>query len=125
MTSTSDAVETAASRPSWVRIAIAIVFGLLFAFYLYEAISQALQLSQYLGVQNPLLKKVGHDPLAFPWAAIVPLVLMPAVTFVLAFLLGRRRGVAVQVGLFVIALAVLSATSLSLESLASALTRIT
>jgi hypothetical protein len=112
------------ARMGWVSIAIAIIFGLLFAFYFYEAISQALQLSDYLTEQNPLLKKVGHELIGFPWVAVGPLLALPFVTYALAFFIGRRRPLLMKIGLFVMGLAVLSAGSLTLESVASQLTRI-
>ncbi len=108
-----------------VGIAIAILFGLLFAFYLYELISQAVQLEDYLRLQNPVLKKAGHVELVYPWVAIAPLLLLPFVTFTIAFVIGRRRTVLVRVVLFVMGFAVLASGSLTLESLASQLTRIT
>jgi hypothetical protein len=123
---TSDALtETTRSvRFRWPSIAIAIVFGLLFAFYLFEAISRSLQLSEYLAGQNPILRKAGHAELVFPWIAVIPLLLLPIVTYVLAFLIGLRRRPLALVALFVMALAVLSAGSLTLQSIASQLTRI-
>jgi hypothetical protein len=110
--------------PTWVTAIIAVVFGLVFAFYLYEAISQAISLGQYVTVQNPVLKRVGHQLLSFPWLVIGVYLLLPIVTFVLAILVGRRRSVPIKTGIFVLALAALSAASLALESIASAATRI-
>ena len=107
-----------------VRGIIAVLFALLFAFYFYESLSQTLQLSSYLSTQNPLLKKVGHPQIAFPWITIAPFLLLPFVTYGLAYLIGRRRTALVSIAIFVMALAVLSATSLTLESIASQLTRI-
>lgn len=117
--------DTAPRSYGWPGAVIAVVFGLLFAFYFYEAIAQTLQLSAYISSQNPLLKKVGHPQIAFPWAAIVPLLLLPFVSYGLAFVVGRRRPALIKLALFVIALGVLAAGSLSLESVASQLTRIT
>ncbi|MCU1583720.1 MAG: hypothetical protein JWM49_276 [Microbacteriaceae bacterium] len=108
----------------WATMIIAVVFGLVFAFYLYEAISQAISLAQYVAVQNPVLKRVGHALLSFPWLVIGAYVVLPIVTFVLAVVIGRRRTVPIRVGIFVLALAALSAASLTLESIASAATRI-
>jgi hypothetical protein len=110
--------------PAWVTAIIAVAFGLVFAFYLYEAISQAISLAQYVTVQNPVLKRVGHPLLSFPWLVIGVYLLVPIVTFVLAIVVGRRRSVSIRVGIFVIALAALCAASLALESIASAATRI-
>jgi hypothetical protein len=126
MTTSNDTTETAPSvRFRWPLIAIAIVFGLVFAFYLFESISRSLQLGEYLAGQNPILKKAGHLELVYPWVAVVPLLLLPIVTYVLAILIGLRRRALVLVALFVMGLAVLSAGSLTLQSIASQLTRIT
>ncbi len=112
-------------RLGWLGATVAVAFGLLFAFYLYEAIAQAMALSQYVSVQNKLLGKLGHGLLSYPWVAIVIYLLLPFATYGLALVIGRRRTVVVRIGLFVLALAALSAGSLTLGSIASAATRIT
>ncbi|MBK4346321.1 hypothetical protein [Lacisediminihabitans changchengi] len=108
-----------------IHAIIAVVFGLLFAFYFYEALAQTLELSGYLQTQNGVLKKAGGTELVFPWAAIAPLLALPFITFGLAFVIARRRPILAFVGVFVMALAVLSAGALTLESIAFSLTRIT
>jgi hypothetical protein len=121
----ADAIASRSGRPGWLSATVAAVFGLLFAFYLYEAISQAIALSQYVSGQNKLLDKLGHGLLSYPWIVIVIYLLLPFVTYGFAFVLGRRRTFIVRIGLFVMALAALSAGSLTLGSIASAATRIT
>jgi len=112
------------ARFGWVHAVIAVLFGLLFAFYFYEALAQTLELSGYLQTQNALLRKADATELVFPWVVIAPLLALPFITFGLAFLLARRRPILPFIGIFVMALAVLSAGALTLESIAFQLTRI-
>jgi hypothetical protein len=108
-----------------VHAIIAVLFGLLFAFYFYEALAQTLELSGYLQTQNGVLRKAGGAELVFPWAAIAPLLALPFVTYGLGFVIARGRPILPFVGIFVMALAVISAGALTLESIAFSLTRIT
>jgi len=112
------------TRFGWVHAVFAVLFGLLFAFYFYEALAQTLELSGYLQTQNALLRKADATELVFPWVVIAPLLALPFITFGLAFLLARRRPILPFIGIFVMALAVLSAGALTLESIAFQLTRI-
>lgn len=99
-------------------------FGLIFAFYLYEAINQSVQLWQYVVTQNRLLARVGGATLVFPWLSIALYLALPFVGYAVAAWLGRRRRFGVRAALFWIALATVSALSLTLESIASLATRI-
>lgn len=135
-TSNSDSAEPAVSgsgrdtgsarslRIGIPTLVVAIVFGLLFAFYLYESLSQTFELGQYVQSQNDLLKKLGHARLVFPTATIVIYLAVPFIVYVAALITGRRRILIHKIGIFVVALATVSALSLTLESIASAATRI-
>jgi len=112
------------TRFGWMHAVVAVLFGLLFAFYFYEALAQTLELSGYLQTQNGVLRKAGGTELVFPWQVIGPLLALPFITYGLAFLLARRRPILAFTGIFVMALAVLSAGALTLESIAFQLTRI-
>ncbi|MET0805674.1 MAG: hypothetical protein ABWX66_00105 [Lacisediminihabitans sp.] len=112
------------TRFGWMHAVVAVLFGLLFAFYFYEALAQTLELSGYIQTQNEVLRKAGGTELVFPWQVIGPLLALPFITYGLAFLLARRRPILAFAGIFVMALAVLSAGALTLESIAFQLTRI-
>lgn len=112
------------AQPSVATLIVWVIFGLLFAFYFYEAIAQTLQLSAYVNGQNKSLANLGHPALSFPWLAIGPYLLFPVLVYAGAVLLSRRRAFLTKVAMFVIALALAAAMSLTLESLASAMTRI-
>lgn len=121
----ADVVVTPRSaRPSIPTLVVWVIFGLLFSFYLYEAIAQTLQLSVYVSEQNKSLANLGHPGLSFPWLAIAPYLLFPVIVYAVALFLSRRRAFLTKVAIFVVALAMAAAVSLTLESLASAMTRI-
>ncbi len=93
------------------RVAIAIVFGLFFAYILFGALSNLIQLPSDLA---------GTD-LAVPWWLLILGVLVPPLLYLGAFLLSRRREVFAQVLIFAVALATGYALSLSINTLGSLL----
>jgi hypothetical protein len=85
----------AKARYGWPSIAIAIVFGVLYAYVLWNAIGNLINLPKELGELTP-------------WWLLIVDVAVPVVAFVVAFLLGRRASVAARslflfIGLTVVA----------------------
>ena len=107
--STEDATAPA-PRYGLPSAIIAVVFALLFAYDLWEAIGTAIALPASYEAS-------GFDPAAIPWWLVVLYVLLPPVTFVLALLAGRRQPVFGRALLFAVALAVSAALSLGLIAL--------
>jgi hypothetical protein len=114
--------ETAAKRPpvkiGWLSIGIAIVFGLFYAYDLFEAVSNVVGLTAQIADDNKVREAVDLAPHAVPWALLVADLLVAPVVFVVAFLLGRRRNVLQRAVLLAVGLAAVSAISLSLVALA-------
>ncbi len=100
-------------RRWWVTGGIALAFGLLYAFDLYEAISNLLGVAQL----NSIAAEAGFDP-PVPWVLPIATVALPPVVFLLAALLGRRRGSGMRALLFAGGLAAVAAMTLSLTALA-------
>ncbi len=93
-------------RPAaWPGLAVAILFGLFYAYDLFEAIANLVGMATGLA-----------DKALVPWVALILGVVVPPAGFVVAWWLGRRRRVAVRVVIFLAGLAVTAAVSLSLES---------
>jgi hypothetical protein len=102
-------VAPARFRFAWVSIAVAIVFGILFAYDLWEALGNLLGLSAYYsaaGLANQT-----------PWALLIVNLAVPAIAYLIALLLGRGRSVLVKSVLFVVALCAVAVLSLDAVAL--------
>lgn len=87
-------------------IILAIVFGLLFAWFLYQAIGNL--------VNTPAAYEGAGFGDQIPWAILVAGIVLPVVAFVVAAWLGVRRSLTDRVLLFAAGLAVTAATAFSL-----------
>jgi hypothetical protein len=88
------------AKYGWPSIAIAIVFGLLYAYVLFGALSNLVSAPSVYGNQTP-------------WALLIVDVALPVVVFVAAFLLGRRQPIGYRVLLFVAGATVLSCATVA------------
>ena len=96
-----DAAVVPASRRryGWPSIVVAIVFGLLYAYILWDAIGNLVQLPQSLGSANA------------PWWLLIVDVALPVLVFAAVWLLGRRHGILNRGLFFLIGLTVLSCST--------------
>lgn len=78
-------VRAARTTPTWIVATISGVFGLLFAYAVWTAISYLVQWIQAAGAAGLSLSAMG-------WIVWIAAVAMPIAVFALAFSLGRRRG---------------------------------
>lgn len=97
---------------SWPALAIAIFFGLFYAYDLWEAVGNVLTLA---GVAA----QFGIALSARAWVILVVSVLLPIALFVVAWWLGRRRSYLMQAFLYLVGLTVSAASYLSLVALSS------
>jgi hypothetical protein len=106
---TDESIDTAAAprRLGWAAATTAIAFGVLYAYDLWEAVSNAVSLPQVYSVY-------GLDPGDVPWALLVAGILLPVVIYGVAFLLGRRRPLFATIVLFAVGLALVAVLSLDL-----------
>ena len=106
-------VTPARSRFAWVSIAIAIVFGILFAYDLWEALGNLFNLP------------VAYDALGIgdrvPWLLLWTGVLVPPLAFAVAVFAGRRRNVFGKALIFLMGLAVVACLTLAVLALGDAL----
>ncbi|WP_127793770.1 bacitracin resistance protein [Agromyces sp. LHK192] len=89
------APERVAPQPLWLRATLAVVFGLFYAYDLWEVVESLVQI---LGL--------GLGFSALGWVIMVLALLAPAVLFAAAFLISRRRAVLVAVLAYLTGLAV-------------------
>jgi hypothetical protein len=105
-------------RYGWASVAIAILFGLFYAYDLFSAISNVVGVTSQLGNYNAQRAVVKLDPVPVPWVWLVIDLIAPPVLFGLAFVLGRRRTLVERFVVFLIGFGALSALSLSVIALA-------
>lgn len=111
----------AAVQPRSVRVvflAVAIGFGLVYAYDLFEAISNTVGVVAQIGDYNVLAEEVGVDAATVPWAILIANIALAPVMYTAAFLIGRRHSVPTAALVFVGGLAVIGALSLSLVAFA-------
>ncbi|MGI9823978.1 bacitracin resistance protein [Agromyces sp. Marseille-Q5079] len=92
--------------PLWLEVALAVVFGLFYAFDVWEVVESIVQL---LGI--------GLSFTAGGWAVMIAALVAPLACFVAAFALGRRTGVLGRIALYFTGLCVSAVLFLSLSVL--------
>lgn len=112
MTETAATSEKAPDAPGygWLSVTIAAVFGAFYAYDLWEAIGNLVNLP-------PFYAMYGFDVEQLPWWLLWVGVLIPPVVFGLALLLGRRAGVLGRALIFLAGLALVAALSLTVIGL--------
>lgn len=109
-----DAAATPRRTYRWPSIAVAIAFGLVFAYYVWDAVQNMLQLPTIYELSG--LKASG-----IPWWLLIVVLVLPIALYAAAFVLGRRYGIAVRALLFFVALTVLACLTLSSVTLEAVL----
>ncbi len=95
-------------------VAATVAFGLLYAYKVFEAVSNAVSLPN-------LYVSLAIEPSAVPWWLLVIGMLVPVAGFALAVRLGRGRSVGARVLLLAAGIAVVSALSLTVIALEAVL----
>ena len=108
----------AAKRGSlgWLSLTVAALFGLFFAYALWEAIENAIEVPKLYAQ----LEAVGLGAGEVPWLLICIGILIPPLAYGVAFILGLRRNAASKALIFAVALVAVAALSLSVNALAVA-----
>jgi len=96
-------------RFGWISITVAVLFGLVFAYYLWVALSDLLAFPEQLFTGTKLIDK--------PWALLIVNLAVPVLAYFGALLLGRRRNVFVKAVFFAIGLTIVSVVSLDIPYL--------
>jgi hypothetical protein len=105
-TAEADASSSRRLGMSPLGATIAIVFGLLYAYDLWEAVSPLLELPGYYAL-------VGLEPADVPWALLIVGVLVPPIVYALAYVLGRKRSALERALIFLVGLAIVATLSLT------------
>lgn len=101
-------VEAPARRtPFWVEVALAIAFGLFFAYDAWEAVGNLVGIAAVASTLGTAITGLG-------WVVLIAAILLPVLLFAVAFLVGRRRPAVVQAALYLTGLAVSAALYLDI-----------
>ena len=105
-----DVVSAHRATPLWLAATITVVFGLLYAYDVWEAVGNLVGLNMQASTLGVSLSGWGI-------ALLVAAILVPLVVFGLAYWLGRHRGPAAQALLFLVGYAVVQALTLDVAAL--------
>ena len=109
-TSETPAVRTPSRSPRWLTLTLAILFGLFFAYDVWEAVGNLAGVSIVASGLETSINALG-------WVVLIVGILLPVVVFAAAYWLGRRRDPLAQLLLYLAGLGVVAALSLSLLAL--------
>lgn len=113
----SDKPDPLAKRMPWFRLTVIVLFALVYAWDLFEAVSDLLGVAAQITKYNENATLIGLNTISIPWTVLVINLLLPPVVFGLALLITRRRNVGILAVVFVVGLGVVAAVSLSLAEL--------
>lgn len=111
------AMDAPSIRSRIAPVLIVVLFGLLYAYDLWEAVSNLVAVPAQLADYNAFLIENDVTPLAVPWPILIANLLLPPLAFVLAWWLGRGHTLVVRALLYLLGLAVVAALTLSLTAL--------
>lgn len=97
-------------RYGWLGLTVAGLFGVFYAYDLWEAIGNLVNLPTFYAA-------FGLDPARLPWWLLWVGVLVPPVVFGVAFLVGRRHSLAAKALVLLTGLGVVAALSLGVIAL--------
>ncbi|HEY5231396.1 MAG TPA: hypothetical protein VIJ11_10975 [Galbitalea sp.] len=95
----ADHTEKARPRYGWASLVVAVVFGLLYAYVLWNAIGNLVNLPKEFGSVTP-------------WWLLVLDVAVPVVAFAAAWLVGRRGSLGARAVFFLIGFAVVACSTI-------------
>jgi hypothetical protein len=93
-----DAREASRGRYGWLSLVVAAVLGLFYAYDVWEAIGNMINLPAFYD-------SIGVGSKHVPWWLLWIGVLIPVAVFLLAFVIGRRRNVGEKAVVFIVGLA--------------------
>ncbi len=105
------------ARSRALPVAAAILFGLLFAYDLFEAITNLIELPAQIRLANEFAIENGLQAIEVPWGILIANTVLPVAAFAVAWWVGRRHTVGRQALIYLAALAVVAALTLTLTAL--------
>jgi len=96
---------TVGRTPAWLAVTLAVLFGLFYAYDVWEAVGNIVGLSRNAQSLDTQLS-------GFGWTVLIGAIVMPVLLFVAAFWLGRSRAPLGQALLYIVGLCASAAVSL-------------
>jgi hypothetical protein len=106
----SAAVASRPPGPVLLVAAICVVFGLLYAWDIWEAVGNMVGLNIAVG-------GLGTQLSGFGWAVLIGAILFPAVVYAIAFWIGRKRGPGALALLLLVGLALVAVVTLDIYAM--------
>jgi hypothetical protein len=106
----SEPVAITRARYGWPSLTVAAVFGLFYAYDLWEAVSNFVELPV-------VYKQYGLEASDIPWWVLVLGLVIPPLVFATAFVVGRKHSVLGKALIFIVGLAVVAGLSLGVIAL--------
>jgi hypothetical protein len=97
------------ATPLWLAVTIAVLFGVLYAFDVWEAVRDLVGMTMLVGDLGVSFAGIGIG-------ILIAALLVPLIVFGIAFWLGRRRGPLAQIALFLTGYALVQALTLDLTA---------
>ncbi|HEX4443084.1 MAG TPA: bacitracin resistance protein [Galbitalea sp.] len=97
---TETEIPAAPWRYGWPSVLVAAVFGILYAYVLWQAVEDLIQLPAQFGSVTP-------------WWLLILDIVVPVAAFVVAFFVGRRRSLGGRALLFLVGLALVACSTVS------------
>ena len=104
---TSTPRSRASGTPLWLAVTLAVLFGLFYAYDVWEALGNLIGMST-------LATHLEAGITGFGWFLLVLAIVLPLAVFAAVFAFGRRRGPLVQVAFYVAGLGVSAALSMDI-----------
>lgn len=105
-----DTRESKRGRYGWLSLIVAALFGPFYAYDLWEAVGNLINLP-------PFYDAIGYGSENVPWWLLWIGVALPLVIFLAAFVVGRRRNVGVKALVFLVGLSISAGLSLGVLGL--------
>jgi len=93
-----DAAEARRGRYGWLSLVVAALLGLFYAYDVWEAIGNMINLP-------PFYDSIGIGSKHVPWWLLWIGVAIPVIVYILAFVIGRHRNVGAKAVIFIVGLA--------------------
>ena len=103
----SDTDGTRPRTPLWLAVTLAVLFGLFYAYDVFEALGNLIGISDFA---NQLDASIN----GFGWVLLVLGLVLPLVLFAIAFSLGRNRGPLAQIAFYAVGLGLSAVLSLDI-----------
>ncbi len=110
---TEAAEATPKKKTPWFRITVMILFGIVYAWDLFEALSNLIGKVDEVAQINQVRELNGFAPNDVPWIPLIANLLLPLAVYGIALWFARRRSVGMLAIMLLAGLGVVAAVSLS------------